>query len=47
MEKVRLLFFVFIYSMFAMACSIEPEIPSDNGTETELSNGHNNQDEEI
>ena len=46
MEKVRLLFFVFIYSMFAMACSIEPEIPSDNGTETELSNGHNNQDEE-
>lgn len=46
MEKVRLLFFVFIYSMFAMAYSIEPEIPSDNGTETELSNGHNNQDEE-
>ena len=46
MEKARLLFFVFIYSIYAMACSIEPEIPSDNGTETELSNGHNNQDEE-
>ena len=46
MGKARLLFLIFIYSMFAMACSIEPEIPSDNGTETELSNGHNNQDEE-
>ena len=46
MEKARLLFFVFIYSMFAMACSTEPEIPSGNGTETEISNGNNNQDEE-
>ena len=46
MEKARLLFFVFIYSMFAMACSTEPEIPSANGTETEISNGNNNQDEE-
>lgn len=46
MEKVRLLFFVFIYSMFAMACSTEPEIPSGNGTETEISNGNNYQDEE-
>lgn len=46
MEKARLLFFVFIYSMFAMACSPEPEIPSGNGTETEISNDNNNQDEE-
>ena len=46
MEKARFLFFVFIYSMFAMACSTEPEIPSGNGTETEISNGNNNQDEE-
>lgn len=46
MEKARLLFFVFIYSMFAMACSTEPEIPSGNGTETEISNGNNHQDEE-
>lgn len=46
MEKARLLFFVFIYSMFAMACSTEPEIPSGNGTETEISNGNNNQNEE-
>ncbi len=46
MAKARLLFFVFIYSMFAMACSTEPEIPSGNGTETEISNGNNNQDEE-
>lgn len=46
MEKARLLFFIFIYSMFAMACSTEPEIPSGNGTETEISSGNNNQDEE-
>lgn len=46
MGKARLLFFIFIYSMFAMACSTEPEIPSGNGTETEISNGNNNQDEE-
>lgn len=46
MEKARLLFFIFIYSMFAMACSPEPEIPSGNGTETEISNDNNNQDEE-
>ena len=46
MEKARLLFFIFIYSMFAMACSTEPEIPSGNGTETEISNDNNNQDEE-
>lgn len=46
MEKARLLFFVFIYSMFAMACSTEPEIPSGNNSETEISNGNNNQDEE-
>lgn len=46
MEKARFLFFVFIYSMFAMACSTEPEIPSGNGTETEISSGNNNQDEE-
>ena len=44
--KARLLFFIFIYSMFAMACSTEPEIPSGNNTETEISNGNNNQDEE-
>ena len=44
--KAKLLFFIFIYSMFAMACSPEPEIPSGNGTETEISNGNNNQDEE-
>lgn len=44
--KARLLFFVFIYSMFTMACSTEPEIPSGNGTETEISNDNNNQDEE-
>ena len=46
MGKARLLFFIFIYSMFAMACSTEPEIPSGNGTETEISNDNNNQDEE-
>lgn len=46
MGKARLLFFIFIYSMFAMACSTEPEIPSGNNTETEISNGNNNQDEE-
>ena len=46
MGKARLLFFIFIYSMFAMACSPEPKIPSGNGTETEISNGNNNQDEE-
>ena len=46
MEKARLLFLIFIYSMFAMACSTEPEIPSGNGTETEISSGNNNQDEE-
>lgn len=46
MEKARLLFLIFIYSMFAMACSTEPEIPSGNGTETEISNDNNNQDEE-
>lgn len=46
MGKARLLFFVFIYSMFAMACSTEPEIPSGNNSETEISNGNNNQDEE-
>lgn len=46
MGKARLLFFVFIYSMFAMACSTEPEIPSSNNSETEISNGNNNQDEE-
>ena len=46
MGKARLLFFIFIYSMFAMACSTEPEIPSGNGTETEISNGNNNQNEE-
>ena len=46
MEKARLLFFVFIYSMFAMACSTEPEITSGNCTETEISSGNNNQDEE-
>lgn len=28
MEKARLLFLIFIYSMLAMACSTEPEIPS-------------------
>ena len=44
--KAKLLFFIFIYSMFAMACSPEPEIPSGNGTETEISNDNNNQDEE-
>ena len=46
MEKGRLLFLILIYSMFAMACSTEPEIPSGNGTETEISNDNNNQDEE-
>ena len=46
MGKARLLFFVFIYSMFAMACSPEPEILSGNNSETEISNGNNNQDEE-
>lgn len=46
MGKARLLFFIFIYSMFAMACSPEPEIPSGNGTETEISNDNNNQDKE-
>ena len=46
MGKARLLFFVFIYSMFAMACSTEPEILSGNNSETEISNGNNNQDEE-
>ena len=46
MGKARLLFFIFIYSMFAMACSPEPEILSGNNSETEISNGNNNQDEE-
>lgn len=46
MEKARLLFFIFIYSMFAMACSTEPEIPSGNNSETEISNGNNHQDGE-
>lgn len=46
MGKARLLFFVFIYSMFAMACSPESEIPSGNNSETEISNESNNQDEE-
>ena len=46
MEKARLLFLIFIYSMLAMACSPEPEILSGNNSETEISNGNNNQDEE-
>ena len=46
MGKARLLFFIFIYSMFAMACSPELEILSGNNSETEISNGNNNQDEE-
>ena len=46
MGKARLLFFIFIYSMFAIACSPEPEILSGNNSETEISNGNNNQDEE-
>ncbi len=46
MEKARLLFLIFIYSMFAMACSSEPEIPSGNNSETEISDENNNQDEE-
>ena len=39
MEKARLLFLIFIYSMFAMACS-------GNNSETEISDENNNQDEE-
>lgn len=46
MGKARLLFFIFIYSMFAMACSPESEILSGNNSETEISNENNNQDEE-
>ncbi|WP_289105657.1 cyclophilin-like fold protein [uncultured Bacteroides sp.] len=46
MGKARLLFFIFIYYMFAIACSPEPEILSGNNSETEISNGNNNQDEE-
>ena len=46
MGKARLLFFIVIYSMFAIACSPEPEILSGNNSETEISNGNNNQDEE-
>lgn len=46
MGKARLLFLIFIYSMFAMACSTEPKILSGNNSETEISNGNNNQDEE-
>lgn len=46
MGKARLLIFIFIYSMFAIACSPEPEMPSGNSTESEISNGNNYQDEE-
>lgn len=42
MEKARLLFLIFIYSMFAMACSTEPEIPSGGNTNNEVSNENEN-----
>ena len=48
MEKARLLFLIFIYSMFAMACSTEPEIPSGGNTNNEVSNenGSSNQEQD-
>ena len=42
MEKARLLFLIFIYSIFAMACSTEPEIPSGGNTNNEVSNENGN-----
>ena len=42
MEKARLLFLIFIYSMLTMACSTEPEIPSGGNTNNEVSNENGN-----
>ena len=46
MEKARLLFLIFIYSMFTMACSTEPEIPSGGNTNNEVSNGNGSSNQE-
>ncbi len=45
MKKARLLFLICIYSMFAMACSTEPEIPSGSNTNNEVSNENSNQEQ--
>ena len=46
MKKAGLLFLILIYSMFAMACSSDPEIPSGNETNNEMPNGNSNQEQD-
>lgn len=46
MKKAGLLFLILIYSMFAMACNSDPEIPSGNKTNNEVSNGNSSQEQE-